>query len=87
MWVRSSTVLPFALRSAIGTAPSALTVKSAQDGQLLTEHQDLGILDEGVHTVDPNKLDDAVNQAVEEAQRHRTGASRRSSPLVKLAIE
>jgi hypothetical protein len=47
---------------------------TAQDGQLLAEHQDLGVLDDRAHPVDPDKLQDAADQAVEERERHRAEA-------------
>jgi hypothetical protein len=59
---------------------------AAKHGQLLTKHQDLRILGDGVHVVDPKELDDATDQAIEEAERHGVAGSRFRSCLVKLTI-
>jgi hypothetical protein len=60
--------------------PSYLTAK---DSQLLAEHQDLRVLGDGVHATDPYELDQVADQAVEEAERHRAGASPDPWCLVK----
>jgi hypothetical protein len=57
----------------------------AQDGQLVAQHEDLRVLRHGVHPVDPDHLDDASDQAVEEG--HGAGASSSASSLVKPVIE
>ena len=59
---------------------------AAQDGQLVAEHQDLRILGDGVHPVDAQELDDATDQAVEEAERHGVAGSPSRSCLVKPTI-
>ena len=48
---------------------------AAQHSQLVAQHEDLCVLGEGVHPVDPEHLDDASDQAVEEAEGHGAGAS------------
>ena len=60
---------------------------SPENRRLVAQHQDLGVLSGGVPPVDSHQLDDAANKTVEKAERHGTGALRRSSHLVKLAIE
>jgi len=50
---------------------------AVQDGQLLTKHQDLRILSDGIHVVDAKELDDPTDQAIEEAECH-SGQDRRS---------
>lgn len=64
--------------------PSYLTAK---DSQLLAEHQDLRVLGDGVHATDPYELDQVADQAVEEAERHRAGASPDPWCLVKPRAE
>ena len=68
----------------VGPAEAGPCDLTAQHGQLVAEHQDLGIFGDGVHPVDPHELDDATDQAVEEAERHGPAASPRRSWLVKL---
>ena len=41
----------------------------------------------GIHPVDPEQLDDAADETVEEGERHGRRASLSLSCLVKLAIE
>ena len=36
----------------------------------MAEHEDLGVLGDVVHPMDAHELDDAADQAVEEAERH-----------------
>jgi hypothetical protein len=36
---------------------------TAEDGQLLAEHQDLGVPGDRAHPVDPDKLEDATDQS------------------------
>jgi hypothetical protein len=60
---------------------------TAGDGQLLAEQVDPGVLGEGVHVVDAQDLDDATNDAVEEAERHGVAKVPFQSWLVKLRIE
>jgi hypothetical protein len=43
---------------------------AAQHGQLLAQHEDLRVLGDGVHPADPDQLDDASDESVEEAERH-----------------
>jgi hypothetical protein len=47
----------------------------------------LRVLGHGVHPVDPDELDDASDESVEEAERHRAGVSSSASSLVKPVIE
>ncbi len=42
---------------------------TAKDSQLLTENEDLGVLVDGVHPVDPGELDQAAEQTVQERER------------------
>jgi hypothetical protein len=59
---------------------------TAKDRHLVTQHQDLCVLGDGVHAMDRQDLDDATDYAVEEAECHGTAGSRLGSCLVKLAI-
>ena len=43
---------------------------TAQDRQLVAEHEDLGVLGEIIHPMDAHELGDAADQEVEEAERH-----------------
>jgi hypothetical protein len=54
----------------IGPAEPGAGDLAAQDGELLAKHQNLRVLGDGVHVVDAQELDDATDQAVEEAERH-----------------
>jgi hypothetical protein len=57
---------------------------AAQYGELVAQHEDFGVLGDGVHPVDPAQLQDVSDEAVEEAERHWAGASSSASSLVKL---
>ena len=70
----------------VGPAEPGSCDLAAQDGQLVAEHQDLGVLGDGVHPVDAQELDDATDQAVEEAERHGAAGSLVRSCLVKPTI-
>ncbi len=59
---------------------------AAKDQHLVTHHQDLGVLGDGVHAVHRQDLDDATNKTVEEAERHGSARSLLGSFLVKLGI-
>ena len=59
---------------------------AAEDSQLLAEHQDLGVLGDRFHPVDAQELNDAANQAAEEAEHHGTVASMSRARLVKPRI-
>lgn len=54
----------------VGPAEPGARDLAAQDGQLLAKNEDLGILGDGVHVMDAQELEDATDQAVEEAERH-----------------
>jgi hypothetical protein len=54
-----------------------------EHGQLVTQHEDLGVLGHRVHPMNPNHLDDTADEAVEEGERHGRRASPSSSCLVK----
>ena len=43
---------------------------AAEHGQLVAEHEDLGILGRGIRPVDANDLEDASDETVEEGQGH-----------------
>jgi hypothetical protein len=58
---------------------------TAQHGQLVAEHEDLGILGSCVHAVDAEHFQDAPDETVEEGECHGGRASPSSFPLVKLA--
>jgi hypothetical protein len=71
----------------IGSVEARTGDLSAEDGELVAQHQDLRLLGDDVHPVDPGQLEDASDESVEEAERHRTGASPSASSLVKPKIE
>ena len=58
-----------------------------EHGELVAEHEDLGVLGHRVHPVDADRFEDAVDEAVEEGERHGRRASPSSSYLVKPAGE
>ncbi len=60
---------------------------AAQHSQLVAQHEDLRVLGDVVHPVDPDQLDDASDESVEEAEGHGAGASSSASCLVKPVIE
>jgi hypothetical protein len=60
---------------------------TAEDGELLAEQEDLGLLVDRVHSADPDEFTHATDQAEEEAERQGAGASSGRSCLVKPAIE
>ena len=60
--------------------PSGLAL---EHGQLMAQHEDLGVLGYAVHLVDADRLCDATDEVVEEGERHRRRASPSSSFLVK----
>ena len=43
---------------------------AAEDSQLLAERQDLGVLGDLAHPMQPSELDDATDKAIEEAECH-----------------
>lgn len=59
----------------VGPAEAGSGDLTAQDGQLLAEHEDLRGLGEGVHPMDAHELEDLTDQAVEEAKRHGPAGS------------
>jgi len=71
-----------AQRSRGPAEPGACHPTSEHD-QLLTEHQDLGVLGAGIQMVDAKELEDSSEQAVEEAERHGVAGSPLRSILVK----
>ena len=60
---------------------------ATQHSQLLAQHEDLRVLGDVVHPVDPDQLDDASDESVEEAEGHGAEASFSASLLVKAVIE
>ena len=54
-----------------------------EHGELMAQHEDLGVLGHAVHPVDADRLCDATDEAVEEGERHGRRASPSSSCLVK----
>lgn len=60
---------------------------AAKDRHLVAQHQDLGVLGDGVHVVDREDLDDATYQAIEEAERHGAAPSLLVSCQVKSESE
>ena len=59
---------------------------ATKDRQLLAQYQDLGVLGDAVHVGGRQGLDDATDQAMEEAERHRSPGSLFGFWLVKPAI-
>jgi len=53
-----------------------------EHGELVAQHEDLGVLGQGVHPVDTYRLGDATDEAIEEGERHRRRASFSASCLV-----
>ena len=45
-----------------------------EDGELVVQHEDLGVFGHNVHLVDADRFGDAANQAVEEGERHEQRA-------------
>ena len=43
---------------------------ASEHGQLVAQHEDLGVLGHAVHLVDADRLCEATDQAVEEGERH-----------------
>ena len=64
--------------------PADLTL---EHGELVAEHQDLCVLGGVVHTEDPEQIDDAVDQAVQEAERDGRRAALSLPWLVNFTIE
>ena len=54
-----------------------------EHGQLMAQHEDLGVLRHSVHPMNADRFEHAVNEAVEEGERHRRRASPSRSYLVK----
>ena len=71
----------------IGPAEAGTWGAPAQDLELMTEHDDLDVLLDAAQTMDPKKLEDTSDQAVEEGEghgrrdslRHPAWSSQRSS--------
>jgi hypothetical protein len=59
---------------------------AAEDGELVSEHEDLGILGDVAHPMQPSGLDDATDKAIEEAEGHDSAGSPPRSWLVKPKI-
>lgn len=53
---------------------------TAEHSELLAEHHDLGVLGYAIHPVDPDQLQHAADQAVEERERHGAAAWRAIVP-------
>ena len=51
-----------------------------EHGQLMAQHEDLGVLGHGVHLVDADRLGDATDEPVEEGERH--GSASLAEPIV-----
>ena len=60
---------------------------SAEEGQLMTQHEDLGVLRHRVHPVDANRIVHAVDNAVEETELRGRRASYGPSFPVKAPSE
>ena len=60
---------------------------AAQHGQLMAQHEYLGVLRQAVHPVDAEELKGASGEAVEERQGHGPAAWPSASSLVKPGIE
>jgi hypothetical protein len=58
---------------------------ASQDGELMPEHKNLGILGSAAHSPQSDHFDDATDQRVEKAESHTAGSSLQS-PLVKQTI-
>jgi hypothetical protein len=48
---------------------------TAEDGQLLAEQEDPGVLGEGIHVVDAHDFDNPTDHAIKEAERHGVAGS------------
>ena len=59
----------------------------AEEGQLVTQHEDLGVLRHRVHPVDADRIEDAVDKAVGERERRGRRASFSPSFPVKAPNE
>ena len=71
----------------LGPTKTSGAGRSDGEGQpALTENEDLGVLVDGVHPVDPGELDQAAEQTVQERERHGAGSSPDRSCLVKPRI-
>ena len=57
-----------------------------EHGELVTEHEDLGVLGRGVHPMDPKQFGNTADKTVDEAERHGRGAPPDHSWLVKPAM-
>ena len=57
---------------------------AAKHGELVAEHEDLGIFGDRVDPEDAERSEDASEESVEEGERHGGRASPRAFPLVKL---
>lgn len=71
----------------IGPGEAGTCDLTAKDRNLVAQHEDLGVVGSGVHVVDGQDLKDATDQAVEEAERHRSARSLFTTCLVKSAIK
>ena len=60
---------------------------AAQHRQLVAQHEDLRVLGDVVHPVDPDQLGDASDESVEEAKGHGAEASFSASWLIKAVVE
>ncbi len=72
-----------ALTSAMRPGEAGTGDPALEHGQLMAQHEDLGVLSHAVHPVDADCLGDATEEAVEEGEGHRWRASLNSSCLVK----
>ena len=59
---------------------------AAQDGELVSEDEDLGVLGHRVYPVHPDTLKHATDQAVEETERHGGRDWSDASSLVKAGV-
>jgi hypothetical protein len=58
-----------------------------EDGQLMAQHKDLGILGQSVRLMNPDSFEHAVDEAIEEGKPHRQRASLSRSHLVKHPLD
>ena len=59
---------------------------ATEHSELVAEHEDLGVLGDLVHPMQPSELDDTADKAVEEAKRHGPAGFPLRSWLVKSRI-
>lgn len=74
-------------RRAVGPGKQGADDLAAQDGELVAEHEDLGVLAGGVNVMNANELDEATDQAVGGAEHHTQAGSPSPSCLVNVRIQ